>query len=92
MQSELFENFHSEENNGFLQDCCITLIDKTDGSDPTRREEYWRVVLKIVAHYGLNWIKKVINTLTRVIHFFEIKSVNFVKCTIISVYFITCSF
>ena len=24
----------------------ILLIDKTDGSDPTRREEYWRVVQK----------------------------------------------
>ena len=30
MQPELFEHFHSEEHNGFLQDCSITLIDKTD--------------------------------------------------------------
>ena len=48
----MFEHFHSEEHNGFL-DCGITLIDKTDGSDPTRREQYWRVVLKTVAPYGL---------------------------------------
>ena len=40
MQLELSKYFHSEEHNGFLQDCGITLIDKTDGSDPTRREEY----------------------------------------------------
>ena len=46
---ELFEHFHSEEHNGFLQDCSITLIDKTDASDLTRREEYWCVVLKTVA-------------------------------------------
>ena len=46
MQPELSEHFHSEEHNGVLQDCSITLIDKTDGSDPTRREEYWHVVLK----------------------------------------------
>ena len=54
MQPELFEYFHSEEHNGFLQDCSITLIDKTDYSDTTRREEYWRVVLKLVAPYGQN--------------------------------------
>ena len=45
MQLELFEHFHSEEHNGFLENCSITLIDKANGSDPTRREEYWRVVL-----------------------------------------------
>ena len=57
LQPELFEHFHSEKHNGFLQDCSITLIDKTDGSDLTRREEYWRVVPKTVAPYGLNRIK-----------------------------------
>ena len=40
-----------------LQDCSITLIDKADGSNPTRGEEYWRVVLKTVALYGLNRIE-----------------------------------
>ena len=57
MQPELFEHFHSQGHNGFLQDCSITLINKTDGSDPTRREEYWRVELKIVTPYGLNKIE-----------------------------------
>ena len=57
MQPKLFEHFHSEEHNLFLQDCSITLTDKTDGSDPTRREEYWRVVLKTVAPYGLTRIQ-----------------------------------
>ena len=57
MQPELFEHFHSEEHNGFLQDCSTTLIDKTDDSDPTRRKEYWSVVLKTVAPYGLNRIE-----------------------------------
>ena len=57
MQPELFEHFHLKKHNGFLQDSSITLIDKTDGSDPTRREEYWRVVLKTVAPYGLNRIE-----------------------------------
>ena len=54
MQPELFQYFHSEGHNGFLQDCNITLINKKDGSETTRREEYWCVVLKTVAPYGLN--------------------------------------
>ena len=57
IQPELFQHFHSKGRNGFLQDCSITLINKTDGSDPTRREEYWRVMLKTVAPYGLNRIE-----------------------------------
>ena len=51
-----FEHFSSNDHNGFLEDFSITLIDKTDGSDPTRREEYWRRVLKTVTPYGLNTI------------------------------------
>ena len=54
MQPELFEHFAADNHNCFFPDCSITLIDKTDGSDPTRREEYWRKVLKTVAPYGLN--------------------------------------
>ena len=50
--------FHSEEQNGYLQACSITLINKTDGSGPTRREECWPVVLKTVAPYELNMIEK----------------------------------
>ena len=54
MQPLVFEHFSSNNHNGLLEDCSITRIDKTDGSDPTRREEYWRRVLKIVSPYGLN--------------------------------------
>ena len=56
MQPLAFEHFSSNDHNGFLEDCSITLIDKTDGSDPTRREEYWRRVLETVTPYGLNTI------------------------------------
>ena len=52
----VFEHFASNDHNGFLEDCSITLIDKTDGSDPTRREEYWRRALKTITPYGLNMI------------------------------------
>ena len=39
MQPELFEHFTADNHNCFLTDCSITLIDKTDGSDPRRKEE-----------------------------------------------------
>ena len=37
---ELYEHFSADDHNWFLNDCGITLISKTEGSDPTRREEY----------------------------------------------------
>ena len=52
-----FEHFSLNDHNSFLEDCSTILIDKRDGSDPTRREEYWRRVLKIVTPYGLNMIE-----------------------------------
>ena len=51
-----FEHFASNGHNGFLEVCTITLIDKTDGADPTGREEYWRRVLKTALAYGLNTV------------------------------------
>ena len=54
MQPLVFEHFSSNDCNGFLEDCSITLFDKTDGFDPTRREEYWRRVLNSVTPDGLN--------------------------------------
>ena len=39
---------------GFLNDVSVTLIDKTDGSDPKKREDYWMKTLKIMAPYELN--------------------------------------
>ena len=54
MEPELFQHFVADSCSCFLTDCSITLIHKTDGSDPMKREEYWRKVLKTVAPYGLN--------------------------------------
>ena len=42
MQPVFFELFPSNDRNGFLEDCSTTVIDKTDGTDPSRREENWR--------------------------------------------------
>ena len=57
MQADLFEHFTSHRHNGFLEDCIITLIDTTDGADPTRTEEFWRRVLETVSPYELNTVR-----------------------------------
>ena len=49
-QEHLFEHFNSEEHNGFLHDASVTLIDKTDGKNPAKREH----TLKTLAPHGLN--------------------------------------
>ena len=54
MEEHLFEHFKSEGHSGFLGNVSITLIDKIDGNDPERRENYWMRILKAYAPFGLN--------------------------------------
>ena len=54
MQEHLFEHFKSEDHSGFLGNVSITLIDKTYGKDPKRRENYWMRTLKTYDPFGLN--------------------------------------
>ena len=54
MQEYLWSHFKSEGHNSFLEDVSIALIDKTDGSDPTKRETFWKHTLKTLALYGLS--------------------------------------
>ena len=54
MQEHLYRHFSSPGHRGFLNDVSVTLIDKTDGSDPKKREDYWMKTLKTMAPYGLN--------------------------------------
>ena len=37
----MFKHFNSMEQNGFLENVSITLIDKSDGKNPKKREDYW---------------------------------------------------
>ena len=53
MQEYLYSYFGNEGHNGFLEDVSIALIDKTDGSDPTKRDTFWMHTLKPLAPYGL---------------------------------------
>ena len=54
MQQHLFEHFSAEGHHSFLEDVSITLMDKTDLSNPLQRENYWRSALKTTAPWGLN--------------------------------------
>ena len=54
MQQFLYDHFCCTDHSGFIDDVSITFIDKTDPSDPLKREDYWRSVLKTKAPYGLN--------------------------------------
>ena len=49
MQDYLYCHFESEGYNGFLEDMSIILIDKTDDSDPTKRETFWMYLYKHTA-------------------------------------------
>ena len=39
---------------GFEADCVFTLIDKTDASEPLRREQFWITKLQTLQPNGLN--------------------------------------
>ena len=40
MQQPLYEHFCSSNDNCFIRDVSITFIEKTDPSDPLKREDY----------------------------------------------------
>ena len=54
MQEHLFRHFSSPGHSGFFNDVSITFIDKTDTSNPLKRENFWPEVLMTIAPYGLN--------------------------------------
>ena len=54
MQAFFHSHFSEEGHYGFEEDCEITIIDKTDPSQPLRRESYWRDRLRTLLPDGLN--------------------------------------
>ena len=62
MQEYLNDHFESEGHNGCLDDVPITLIDKTDGSDFTKRETFWMHTFEILAPYGTNVKNGILNS------------------------------
>ena len=59
-QNYFHQHFLSENHHGLLEDCeIIRLIDKTDLSDPTRREFFWMQKLNTLVALGLNLVEVV---------------------------------
>ena len=54
MLEHIYKHFESEGHTEFLDDVSITLIHKTDSSNPIKSENYWMRTLKTIAPYGLN--------------------------------------
>ena len=53
-QQFLQNHFLQDDHHGFLEDVEVTLIDKTQASDLTKREYYWMRTLKTLYPDGLN--------------------------------------
>ena len=53
-QMDFHRHFLEPNHNGFLQNCSITFIDKTDPGNPCAREKYWIYKLKTLKPFGLN--------------------------------------
>ena len=49
VQEYLYSHFESQEHSSLLEDVLITLNDKSDGSDPKKREIFWMHTLKTLA-------------------------------------------
>ena len=47
----MYEHFNLPGHSGFLNNVSVTLIDKTDPKDPTKREDFW---IQTKAPLGLN--------------------------------------
>ena len=60
MQELLFQHFYSEGQEGFLKDISVTCIDKTDASDPKKREMLKTVFEQlwffIIQYLILDWV------------------------------------
>ena len=52
-QNFFHQHFLGDGYNKLMNYCKITFIDKTDSSDPTKREFFWMRVIKTIAPLGL---------------------------------------
>ena len=56
-QEHIFEHFNGDSHNVFCENVSITLIDKTDLSEPEKREHYWIQTFKTMVPWGLNVLR-----------------------------------
>ena len=59
IQEHIFQDFNSEVDTSFLENICVTFIDKTDSQNPGKRENYWIHTLKTMVPWGLNILNSV---------------------------------
>ena len=94
MKPLIFTHSSSKDHNDFLEDFSITLTDKIDRSDPTRRQEYWRRVLKTVTSYESNtidwfiYLSKYLNS-CKILYIFRGKGVYIVEYILLT-YIVSC--
>ena len=53
-QTFFHEHFLKDDHHGFEKDVCICLTDKTQSSDPRKREYYWMRILKMLAPFRIS--------------------------------------
>ena len=56
-QKHLYDHFMLEDHTQFANDVSVIFIDKTDPTDPLKREQYWRHTLKNWYHMALTFLK-----------------------------------
>ena len=71
MQERMSAHFKSEIHSSFLGNVFITVIDKTDGKDRKKRENYRVRTLKIYAPFGLKGTLKQIRKLPYIFMFIQ---------------------
>ena len=54
MQDHLCKHFKSKRHSSIHDDVSVISVDKTNGSNPTKRETYSTRILKTITPYGLN--------------------------------------
>ena len=54
MQEHLYKHFESECHSDFRDNVSVIIIDRTDGSNPTKRLTCWMQTLRTIAPYGLS--------------------------------------
>ena len=54
MHEHLLKHFNSMEHNDFFNNVSISLIDKTNGKNPKKREDCWRRILKTYSSSRFN--------------------------------------
>ena len=92
MQKNFHDHLLSKGDNGLINDVEIVFTNKTDPSQPTRREEFWRNKLKTLAPYGLNVWKLflqvcIVSGSSSLIHFNKTAIYSVSKCQFFKVVF-----